>query len=168
MNEDALTAYGYLTKDVDVEPERIILGGRSLGSAVAIELATRVPSGGLLLLSAIDSVPATASRFYFWAPVSLLASQRFDSMAKAPRVAADRIREVRNQLISRLRQLEPLRSAARLPTPDLDAFDIGARLPGKHDAVTTGLIASLESIKNLAPTPPRGDERASTPGGPKH
>jgi pimeloyl-ACP methyl ester carboxylesterase len=31
-------------------------------------------------------VPATAARLYFWAPVSLLASQRFDSMAKAPQV----------------------------------------------------------------------------------
>jgi uncharacterized protein len=85
--EDALTAYIHLTQELGVAPERIILAGRSLGSAVAIELATRVPAGGLLLLSAIDSVPATASRFYFWAPVNLLASQRFDSLAKAPRVA---------------------------------------------------------------------------------
>jgi uncharacterized protein len=84
--EDAETAYRYLTQQLGVAPQRIILAGRSLGSAVAVELATRVPSGGLLLLSAIDSVPATASRLYFWAPVSLLASQRFDSMAKAPRV----------------------------------------------------------------------------------
>jgi pimeloyl-ACP methyl ester carboxylesterase len=84
--EDALTAYRHLTQELDVPPQRIILAGRSLGSAVAIELATRVPSGGLLLLSAIDSVPATASRFYFWAPVSLLTSQRFDSMTKAPRL----------------------------------------------------------------------------------
>jgi len=84
--EDALTAYRHLTRERRVAPERIILAGRSLGSAVAIELATRVPSGGLLLLSAIDSVPATASRFYFWAPVNLLATQRFDSLAKAPRV----------------------------------------------------------------------------------
>jgi hypothetical protein len=84
--EDALTAYRHLTQQLDVAPHRIILAGRSLGSAVAVELATRVPSGGLLLLSAIESVPATGSRFYPWAPVSLLASQRFDSMAKAPRV----------------------------------------------------------------------------------
>jgi pimeloyl-ACP methyl ester carboxylesterase len=84
--EDALTAYRHLAEKVGVQPERIILAGRSLGSAVAIELATRVPSAGLFLLSAIDSVPATASRFYFWAPVSLLASQRFDSMSKAPRI----------------------------------------------------------------------------------
>jgi pimeloyl-ACP methyl ester carboxylesterase len=84
--EDALTAYRHLTEKVGVPPERIILAGRSLGTAVAIELATRVPSAGLFLLSAIDSVPAAASRFYFWAPISLLASQRFDSMAKAPRI----------------------------------------------------------------------------------
>ena len=86
LYEDALTAYGHLTHQLGVAPERILLAGRSLGSAVAIELATRVPSGGLLLLSAIDSVPATGSRVYPWAPVGLLASQRFDSMAKAPRV----------------------------------------------------------------------------------
>ena len=84
--EDALTAYRHLTQERRVPPDRIILAGRSLGSAVAVELATRVPAAGLLLLSAIESVPATASRFYFWAPVSLLASQRFDSIAKAPRV----------------------------------------------------------------------------------
>jgi pimeloyl-ACP methyl ester carboxylesterase len=85
--EDALSAYRHLTEQLDVAPQRIILAGRSLGSAVAVELATRVPSGGLLLLSAIDSVPAIGSRLYFWAPVYLLASQRFDSMLKAPRVA---------------------------------------------------------------------------------
>ena len=84
--EDALAAYRHLTKHLDVPPRRIILAGRSLGLAVAVELSTRVPSAGLFLMSAIESVPATASRFYFWAPVSLLASQRFDSIAKAPRV----------------------------------------------------------------------------------
>lgn len=83
---DAEAAYRHLTQDRGVAPARIILAGRSLGSAVAIELATRVPSAGLLLFSAIDSVPAVASRYWFWAPVGLLASQRFDSMAKAPRV----------------------------------------------------------------------------------
>jgi uncharacterized protein len=84
LYEDALTAYRHVRDELAVPPDRIILAGRSLGSAVAIELATRVPSGGLLLLSAIDSVPATGSRLYFWAPVRLLASEGFDSIAKAP------------------------------------------------------------------------------------
>jgi pimeloyl-ACP methyl ester carboxylesterase len=86
LYEDALTAYRHLTQQVGVAPHRIVLAGRSLGSAVAVELSTRVPSAGLLLLSAIDSVPATAARVYPWAPVGLLATQRFDSMSKAPRV----------------------------------------------------------------------------------
>src|SRR5262245_7063723 len=85
LYEDALTAYRHLT-ELGVAPSRIILAGRSLGSAVAIDLATRVPSGGMLLLSAIDSVPATAARLYPWAPVTWLASLEFDSLAKAPRI----------------------------------------------------------------------------------
>ena len=83
---DALAAYRHLTGPYGVPPSRVILAGRSLGSAVAIELATQVPSAGLLLLSAIDSVPSTASRLYPWAPVRLLASYRFDSLSKAPAV----------------------------------------------------------------------------------
>ena len=84
--EDALAAYRYLTEDRRVPASRIILAGRSLGTAVAVELSTRVPSAGLLLLSTLDSVPLTASRVYPWAPVHWLASLRFDSMAKAQRV----------------------------------------------------------------------------------
>lgn len=86
LYEDALTAYRHLTEERGVAPSRIILSGRSLGSAVAIDLATRVPSGGMLLLSAIDSVPARAARLYPWAPVTWLASLQFDSLAKAPRI----------------------------------------------------------------------------------
>jgi pimeloyl-ACP methyl ester carboxylesterase len=84
--DDALAAYQHLTTGRGVPPSHVILAGRSLGSAVAVELSTRVPSAGLLLFSAIDSVPSTGERLYPWAPVRLLASYRFDSMAKAEHV----------------------------------------------------------------------------------
>lgn len=84
--EDALAAYRHLVEIRRVPPSRVILAGRSLGSAVAVELSTRVGSAGILLLSALDSVPAAASRIYPWAPVGLLATQRFDSVAKVQRV----------------------------------------------------------------------------------
>jgi fermentation-respiration switch protein FrsA (DUF1100 family) len=83
---DALAAYRHLTEERRVPASHIILAGRSLGSAVAVEMSTRVQSAGLLLLSAIDSVPSTAGRLYPWAPVGLLASYRFDSAAKVARV----------------------------------------------------------------------------------
>jgi pimeloyl-ACP methyl ester carboxylesterase len=83
---DALAAYEHLTRDEGVPPSRIILAGRSLGTAVAVDLATRVDAGGLLLFSAIDSVPLTGARLYPWLPVRWLAAYQFDSLSKARRV----------------------------------------------------------------------------------
>jgi pimeloyl-ACP methyl ester carboxylesterase len=101
LYEDAIAAYRHLTGDAGVPPSRVILAGRSLGSAVAVELATRVPSAGLLLLSALDSVPATAHRLYPWAPVGWLARHRFDALAKASRVTTPvvMVHGARDQLI---------------------------------------------------------------------
>ena len=84
--DDGLAAYRHLTGNRGVDPSRVILAGRSLGSAVAVELATRVPSAGVVLLSPIDSVPRVGARIYWWAPVSLLARSRFDSLSKISRV----------------------------------------------------------------------------------
>ncbi|HEY6360778.1 MAG TPA: alpha/beta hydrolase [Vicinamibacterales bacterium] len=85
LYEDAFAAYGYLTR-AGVSPTRIILAGQSLGSAVAVELATRVASAGVALFSPIDSVPMTAGRIYPWVPVQYLAANRFDSSAKVGRI----------------------------------------------------------------------------------
>jgi pimeloyl-ACP methyl ester carboxylesterase len=76
-------AYRYLIRTERVSSMRIILAGQSLGSAVAVDLATRVPAAGLLLFAPIDSVPAVAARVYPWAPARLLSSYQFNSYAKA-------------------------------------------------------------------------------------
>jgi pimeloyl-ACP methyl ester carboxylesterase len=83
---DATAAYRHLTDVERVNPAHIVLAGQSLGSAVAVELATRLPTAGLVLLSAIDSVPSVGARLFPWAPVRLLASHQFDSLAKIGRI----------------------------------------------------------------------------------
>ena len=65
---------------------RVILAGRSLGSSVAVDLATRVDAVGLLLFSPIDSVPSVGARLYPWAPVHWLARYSFDNRVKAGRI----------------------------------------------------------------------------------
>lgn len=130
--EDGLAAYRYLTRELGVPPQRIILAGRSLGSAVAVELATRVAAGGLLLFSAIDSVPAAASRLYFWVPVGLLTSQRFDSLAKAPRVSVPVL-----QVHSSKDWLVPL-DAARAMFDKFPGRKAMLELPGRHNDVGIG------------------------------
>lgn len=136
--EDGLTAYRHLTEDVGVAPDRIILAGRSLGSAVAVELATRVPSGGLLLLSAIDSVPATASRFTPWAPVHWIASQRFDSLAKANRVRVPVL-----QVHAPEDWLVPIEGARRLFARFPGRKEL-LELPGGHNNVGFSITRSSE------------------------
>jgi hypothetical protein len=81
---DAAAAYGYLTDKRGVPATRIILAGRSLGSAVAVELATRVDAAGLLLFAAIDSVPRTAARLFPYVPAAFLTRNQFDSRTKIP------------------------------------------------------------------------------------
>jgi hypothetical protein len=48
---DIDAAYGYLTGELHVEPQRIVAYGRSLGAGAAVDLAARRPVGGLVLES---------------------------------------------------------------------------------------------------------------------
>jgi pimeloyl-ACP methyl ester carboxylesterase len=79
---DGASAYAYLTRQRGVPATRVIFAGRSLGSAVAVELATRVDAAGVRMFSAIDSVPRTAARLFPYAPTSFLTRNRFDSRTK--------------------------------------------------------------------------------------
>ena len=53
--EDIDAAYNYLTQVLKIPPDRIIAHGRSLGGAVAIDLASRKPVGGLIVESSFVS-----------------------------------------------------------------------------------------------------------------
>lgn len=53
--EDVQAAYDFLVYQVKVPPERIMAHGRSLGGAMALDLASRKPVGGLILESSFTS-----------------------------------------------------------------------------------------------------------------
>jgi uncharacterized protein len=82
LYEDAETAYRFLRDSLDVQPERIVIFGHSLGSAVAVELAGRVPAAGLILDGALTSVPDRAAEIYPVFPVRWLAASRYASIVK--------------------------------------------------------------------------------------
>lgn len=56
LYQSADAAWEYLVSDKKVKPENIIIFGRSLGGAVAVDLASRVKAGGLILESTFSSV----------------------------------------------------------------------------------------------------------------
>ena len=86
---DGMAAYRYLTEDRGVAPSDIVLFGRSLGSAVAIELATRVSCGALIVESAFTTARDLAREHYGWLPGLLIRNMthEFDSISKVERLS---------------------------------------------------------------------------------
>ena len=86
LYRDARAAREALVRDGGVPSERIVYFGRSLGAAVALELALAHPPRGLILESPFLSVQAMANRTL---PGSgYLFKSRFDSLARIGRLRA--------------------------------------------------------------------------------
>ncbi|SFU52896.1 alpha/beta hydrolase [Pseudoduganella namucuonensis] len=66
----------------------VIVMGRSLGSGVAVQVASRRPVAGLVLVTPYDSVQTLAARLFGYIPVGTLLRDKFESWRYAPRVAA--------------------------------------------------------------------------------
>jgi len=79
---DTEAAWRYLTRDRGLPPKRIVLFGRSLGGAVAIELATRRTPGALVVESTFTSLGDIGRLHYPFLPVGWLLSYRYDSIRK--------------------------------------------------------------------------------------
>jgi uncharacterized protein len=85
---DSLVIYDTVATRSDVDPKRIIIMGRSLGSGVATYVASRRSVRAVVLISPYDSLTALAAHFYPWLPVSHLMRHRFDSVSRAPEIRA--------------------------------------------------------------------------------
>ncbi len=86
LYRDADAAYAYLTGALGVPPARVVIYGFSLGSAVAIDLATRVRAAGMIVEGAFLSVPARGGELYPFLPADWLAHNRFASVEKIAHV----------------------------------------------------------------------------------
>ena len=75
-------AYDWLVQVQRVAPERLLLLGRSLGSAVAVQLASRRPHRALILISPFTSLPDVAHLLCPLLPARTLMRNRFDSLAR--------------------------------------------------------------------------------------
>lgn len=84
LRRDALALFDR----VHTEHSEIAVIGRSLGSGVAIGLATQRPVARLALVTPYASIEEIAAAQYPWAPVRWLIKDRFDSTAYAGAVQA--------------------------------------------------------------------------------
>lgn len=85
---DALAIHDWAVAQPGIDARRIVVMGRSLGSAVAVHLAAERPVARVVAITPLDSVRSVASGIYPFIPVSLLLKHPFDAAARAPRIAA--------------------------------------------------------------------------------
>ena len=82
----AEVALAHLKEKLGVPPERTILSGHSLGSAVAAEMALRGRGARLVLFSPISSIDDEARGLFPFLPVGLLVRHHFATLSKAARI----------------------------------------------------------------------------------
>ena len=85
---DAVAALSHLRTRDDIDHSKIVLFGRSLGSAVAVEVAAGRETYAVILESPFTSTRAMARRLIPLLPVGLLITTRLDSLAKIDKVRA--------------------------------------------------------------------------------
>lgn len=85
---DAEFVWDWLTGAEGVAPESIVVAGYSMGSGVAVALASRRPAGALMLAAPFTSAEEVAARAYPWLPVRLMMRDRWRSIERIGSVTA--------------------------------------------------------------------------------
>jgi len=145
LYQDALAAYELLVTGKHVPPDRLVIFGRSLGAAVAGDLASRLPSAGLILESAFPSVEALARHHYWGLPADWFVSAQFNLAAK--------LRAVRRPILvihgdrDRIVPLHMGQAVFEAAQPPKDWYVV--RGAGHNDVVSVGGVSYFERFKRF-------------------
>lgn len=88
---DAQAAYQCLHDSLGVPSRRIVIFGRSLGGAVAMELATKVPARALILEATFTNVGDMARHHYPWLLGKKRWAHKFDSTPRLARLTLPKL-----------------------------------------------------------------------------
>jgi len=136
---DAETAWRHLVEQRGVAPGDLIIHGRSLGGAVAAQVARKHPPRALILESTFTSVPDVARGMFPWLPVRLLARLRYDTLERIARIRCPKL-----IIHSRDDDLIPFEHGQRLfeAAPDPKTF---LEIHGRH---ADGFLTSGKRYEN--------------------
>ena len=142
---DALTLFDR----VHAEHPDIVVIGRSLGSGVAIHLASLRPVARLVLVTPYDSLEEIAAGRFPFFPVRWLLRDRFDSRTYAPKVSAPTL-----LIGAEHDEVVPVRSAVLLATRFQPGVATLVVLPGTGHNTVSEHPRYLPLLKGAAATVP--------------
>jgi len=88
MIEDGCMLFDWMAACDHVDPRRIAVVGRSLGSGVAVQVARARPAHSVVLITPYDSILAIAKRRFRVMPIQYMLRHRFESIKYAPSLKA--------------------------------------------------------------------------------
>ena len=88
---DAEAAWNYLVEVNQKSSDRIILFGRSLGAAIASDIALKKVPAGLILESSFLSVPDMGKKHYPWIPVKYLSKFHYSTGDKIQSITCPKL-----------------------------------------------------------------------------
>ncbi len=83
--QDSIAARDWLANRAELPLQQIVLMGRSLGGAVAVDLAAESGARGIILQNTFTSMPDVAAPMYWFLPVRLFMRTQYNSAAKIDR-----------------------------------------------------------------------------------
>ena len=105
-----------MTKERKVDPRAIVVYGESLGSAVAVNLASSTPVAGVVIEEAFTSIGDVGQRMFPFLPVRWLVRNKYDTLSKIGRLNAPLlILHSRDDEYFSMRHAERLLASAREP-----------------------------------------------------
>jgi fermentation-respiration switch protein FrsA (DUF1100 family) len=144
LYRDGIAAWRYLVDQRGVRPSQIIIFGKSLGGAVAVDLATRVKPAGLIVESSFSSVRDMAAHHFPIVPRVFLRT-RMDSINKIRSVKVPKL-----HIHSPADEVVPYKLGKRLyeaaPSPKRFHEVEGA---GHNETYIVGGGSYLEAIKSF-------------------
>ncbi len=80
--QDAEFLWNYLTQTRNIPSNQIVLHGRSLGTAMASWVATKVEPAALILESGFTSLTDMSKHIYGWLPIDLILRWKYDNLER--------------------------------------------------------------------------------------
>jgi hypothetical protein len=154
IEADARSGYDYLRTQRHVDPHRIVIYGWSLGSAVAVDLASHVDNAGMILEGAPASVVAIGQERYPIFPIRLLIRNPFESILKIGGVKSPMLfLHSPEDVVVPIAEGRRLFDAARQPKEWVEVYG-GHVYASEKDPSFFGYVRRFLIERRLLPAPP--------------
>ena len=138
---DSLLIYDTFTAREDIDKENVVVLGRSLGTGVAMNLATKRNFKALILASPYDSIARLAQDQYPYVPVNLLIKHPFYSIKLTPQITLPTL-----VLLAENDNVVPFESSKTL----LENWDVGEKTVKQiEDTDHNSLIEHADYIESI-------------------